>query len=72
MTNKAPVREYNRRGDRPGLNVDFVVVCDVSQEIGNYSGETMTDIAERLGVSLSWIHKWVYPELDLCRAEEAK
>ena len=63
MTNSPPVREYNRRGGRPGLDVDFVSVCDAVQAARNGSGETMTDIAERFGVSRGWICKWVYPEL---------
>ena len=28
------------------------------------SGETVTEIAARFGVSRGWIHKWVYPTLD--------
>ena len=63
MTNKAPVRMYRRRGGRPGLDVDFVAVCDAVTKARNGSGETMMDIAEQFGVSRGWIHKWVYPEL---------
>ena len=25
--------------------------------------ETITGIAERFGISMGWIHKWVYPKL---------
>ena len=56
-------RKYNRRGGRPGLNVDFVAVCDAVRKARNGGGETMTDVAERFGLSRGWIHKWVYPEL---------
>ena len=58
-----PERRYNRRGGRPGLNVDFKAVCDAVAKARNGSGETMTDVAERFGVSQGWICKWVYPEL---------
>ena len=57
-------RKYNRRGGRPGLNVDFRAVCDAVQGARNGPGETMTDIAARFGVSRGWLHKWVYPALD--------
>ena len=56
-------RRYNRLGGRPGLNVDFVAVRDAVQAAWDGSGETITDIAERFGVSRGWIHKWVYPAL---------
>ena len=59
-----PPREYNRRGGRPGLNVDFMAVYDAVAGARNGSGETMTDIAQRFGVSRGWICKWVYPALD--------
>ena len=62
---KRPTREYSRRGGRPGLNVDFRAVCDAVQGARNGSGETMTDIAGRFGVSRGWLHKWVYPALDV-------
>ena len=63
MTNGAPVRQYNQRGGRPGLTVDFMAVYDAVAKARNGSGETMTDVAERFGVSRGWIHKWVYPVL---------
>ena len=56
-------RRYNRLGGRPGLNVDFVAVRDAVQGAWEGSGETITDIAARFGVSRVWIHKWVYPAL---------
>ena len=55
---------YSRRGGRPGLDVDFVAVCDAVRGARNGSGETMTDIAARFGVSRGWLHKWIYPALD--------
>ena len=58
-----PTRQYSRRGGRPGLNVDFKAVCDAVQGAWNGSGETVTDVAARFGVSRGWIWKWVYPEL---------
>ena len=57
-------RQYNRLGGRPGLTVDFKAVCDATLMARNGSGETITDIANRFGVSRGWIHKWVYPVLD--------
>lgn len=57
-------RAYHRRGGRPGLNVDFVSVCDAVQGAIQGNGETITEIAARFGVSRGWIHKWVYPVLD--------
>ncbi len=48
----------------PGLTVDFKAVCDATLMARNGSGETITDIANRFGVSRGWIHKWVYPLLD--------
>ena len=59
-----PIRGYNRRGGRPGLNVDFVAVCDVVRAARKGSGETMTSIALRFGVSRGWLHKHVYPALE--------
>ena len=58
---------YRRRGGRPGLDVDFVAVCDAVAKARNGGGETMTDIAARFGVSRGWLHKWVYPVLDAAR-----
>ena len=49
------------QGGRPGLTVDFKVVCDDTLMVGNGSSETITDIANRFGVSRGWTHKWVYP-----------
>ena len=59
-----PIRGYRRRGGRPGLNVDFVAVCDAVRKARNGSGDTMTDIAARFGVSRGWLYKWVYPAVD--------
>jgi len=57
-------RRYNRRGGRPGLNVDFKAVCDAVQDTWNGNGETLTDVATRFRVSRGWLHKWVYPALE--------
>ena len=57
-------RQYNRLGGRPGLGVDFRAVCDAVLQARNGSGETITDVATRFGVSRGWIYKWVYPVLD--------
>ena len=56
-------RQYNQRGGRPGLDVDFVAVCDAVLGAWSGSGETVTDVACRFGVSRGWIWKWVYPAL---------
>ena len=56
-----PIRGYRRCGGRPGLKVDFVAVYGAVIEAKNGSGETMTDIAARFGVSRAWLHKWIYP-----------
>ena len=64
MADKPGIRKYNRRGGRPPLDVDFVAVCDAVLGAWNGSGETMTDIAARFGVSRGWLHNWVYPALD--------
>ena len=56
-------------GGRPGLNVDFVSVHDAVARARNGSGETMTDIAARFGVSRGWLHKWIYPAIE--REDEA-
>jgi len=64
-TSKIPgQRQYNRRGGRPGLTVDFEAVCDAVVKARKRSGETITDVATRFGVSRGWFHKWVYPLLD--------
>jgi transposase len=39
-------------------------VCDAILQARNGSGETITDVATRFGVSRGWIYKWVYPVLD--------
>ena len=57
------IRQYNRRGGRPPLDVDFKAVCDAVERAWKGDGETMTDIAARFGVSRGWLHKWVYPKL---------
>ena len=62
-SNIPPTRGYSQRGGRPGLNVDFRAVCDAGLGAGNGSGETITDVSGRVGVSRGWIHKWVYPVL---------
>ena len=59
-----PQRKYNRLGGRPGLNVEFKAVCDAVARARNGSGETITDVAVRFGVSRGWIYKHVYPVLD--------
>ena len=46
------------------MNVDFMAVCDAVVRARTGNGETMTDVAERFGVSRGWICKWVYPALD--------
>jgi len=61
--NRSGPRGYNRLGGRPGLSVDFVAVRDAVLAAWDGSGETITEIAARFGVSRGWIHKWVYPVL---------
>ena len=61
--NIPPTRGYSQRGGRPGLNADFMAVCDAVLGAWSGSGETVTEIAERFGVSTGWIWKWVYPAL---------
>ena len=63
-------RRYNRLGGRPPLNVGFRAVCDAVQGAWNGSGETITEVAERFGISRGWLHKWVYPAL--YRGDERK
>jgi len=63
-------RKYNRRGGRPGLTVDFGAVCDAVQLAWNGSGETITEVGVRFGVSRGWIYKWVYPTLEGLEVEE--
>ena len=55
--NIPPTKGYRQRGGRPGLNVDFVAVCDAVREARNGNGETITDVACRFGVSRGWIWK---------------
>ena len=50
-------------GGRPGLNVDFVAVCDAVTGARKGSQVTMSDISDRFKVSRAWLHKWVYPSL---------
>jgi len=50
-------------GGRLPLDVAFVAVCDAVRRAWEDSGETITEIAARFGVSRGWIHKWVYPAL---------
>jgi hypothetical protein len=57
------IRRYNQRGGRPSLDVDFVAVCNAVKGAWNGNGETITEVAERFGVSRGWIWKWVYPEM---------
>ena len=46
LTSKAPLkREYRRRGGRPGLDVDFVAVCDATKLVKNGGGGTVADVA---------------------------
>ena len=54
--------KYNRRGGRPGLDVDFVAICDAVQLVKNGGGGTITDVVARFR-SRGWIIKWVYPAL---------
>jgi len=49
----------------PPLDVDFVAVCDAIQGAWAGSGETVTSVAARFGVSRGRIHKWVYPAVRL-------
>jgi len=63
ISDKPTIRGYNRLGGRPGLEVEFMAVCDAVREAWEGSGETITEVAARFGVSRGWIHKWVYPAL---------
>lgn len=62
-------RGYNRLGGRPGLDVDFKAVCDAVNGAKEGNGETITDVAARFGVSRGWIHKHVYPFLEVGNVE---
>jgi hypothetical protein len=63
-------RRYNRRGGRPGLSVDFIAICGAVLMAWSGSGETITEVAARFGVSRGWNHKWIYPELGYVRHKE--
>ena len=67
---KPPKREYRRRGGRPSLDGDFGAVCDAVRKARNHSGETMTDVAARFGVSRGWICKWIYPAIKSPASDE--
>ena len=54
------------------MDVDFVAVCDAIREAWFGSGETVTAIAARFGVSRGWIHKWVYPAIGCERLNKSK
>ena len=54
-------RLYNPRGGRPPLDVDFMAVCNAVREAQDGSGESITAVAKRFGVSRVWSHKWIYP-----------
>lgn len=56
-------RGYNPRGGRPPLDVDLMAVCDAVSRAWNGSGETITAVAARFGVSRAWIHANIYPVL---------
>ena len=58
-----PKRKYSRCGGRPGLDVDFVAVCDATELVKNGGGGTVADVARKFGISRGWIIKWVYPAL---------
>jgi len=51
ISGKPPIRGYHRRGGRPGLEIDFVAVCDAVRKAWEGSGETITEVAARFGVS---------------------
>ena len=53
------------------MDVDFKAVCDAVLGSWNGTGETITDISERFGVSRGWIHKWVYPEVGYKRRSKS-
>ena len=44
-------------GGHPPLDVDFKAVCDAVSRARNGNGETVTEVAERFGVSRGWIYK---------------
>ena len=71
MASKPAVRQYNRRGGRPGLNVDFKAVCDAVQGAWSGNGDTVTEIAARFGVSRAWIHEWIFTQHSMERKRTA-
>ena len=56
ISNQLPIRRYSRRGGRPGLEVDFMAVCGAVTEAWEGSGDMITGVAGRFGVSRGWIH----------------
>ena len=54
------------------MDVDFVAVCDAIRGAWAGSGETVTSVAARFGVSQGWIHKWVYPAIGCERLNQNK
>jgi len=65
VTQLRPTRGYRPRGGRPPLDVDFEAVYDAVLGVHQGNGETITSVATRFGVSRAWIHKHVYPEIDV-------
>ena len=63
-----PHRGYRRRDGRPPLDVDILAISDAVEAVLNGSGETISGIALRFGVSRGWIHANVYPVLE-CRSQ---
>ena len=57
-------RQDNQWRGRPGMDVDFAAVCNAVRRVWNGSWETVTDTAERFGVSREWTWKRVYPGLE--------
>ncbi len=49
-------RQYNRRGGRPKLDVDFAAVHDAVLGAWSGSGETITEVAARFEVSRDWVY----------------
>jgi len=61
--NNPEKKDYNPAGGRPPLAVDFVAVCDAVRQAIQGSGQTITSIAQRFGVSRGWIHANIYPAI---------
>ena len=62
------IRQDNQRvGGHPPLDVDFKAVYDAVSRAWNGGGETLTEVAERCGVSRGWIYLRVYKELGCVR-----